>query len=240
MKKTQTRPGNNLLQALRDADYALISPHLACEERRSGDVLYEPGSNVAQVYFPLNASLISYQVSTAEGRAVETVLVGREGAVGGIVSTGFLPAYCLITVKHSGSFLRAPVSSIQSAKEHSMSFRRLFARYADCLMAQMFQATACNAIHTIEQRAAKWILAAMDRTGTDTLPLTHEQLASLIGVGRSYTSRVIQTFKADGLLKTTRGALIVCDRKRLAKRSCYCNESIKSHFDAVLKGVYPD
>ena len=104
----------------------------------------------------------------------------------------------------------------------------------------MFQSTACNAIHTIEQRTAKWIVAAMERTGDHVVPLTHDQLASMLGVGRSYTSRVIQTFKADGILETQRGALLVRDQEALMSRSCRCNDSVKSHFDIVLRDVYPD
>ena len=78
------------------------------------------------------------------------------------------------------------------------------------MLAQIFQSTACNAIHSIEQRTAKWIISAMERTdGDDVVPLTHEQLATLLGVGRSYTSRVIQTFKADGVLETRRGSILV-------------------------------
>jgi DNA-binding transcriptional regulator YhcF (GntR family) len=71
------------------------------------------------------------------------------------------------------------------------------------------------------------------------VPLTHEQLATLLGVGRSYTSRVIQSFKAEGILQTRRGAIQVCDREGLKRRSCRCNEAVKGHFEEVLSGVYP-
>lgn len=233
------RCNSNLLSALKDNDFALIEPHLSKQRRETGDLLYQPGDNIGQVYFPLGPSLVSYLVTNSDGRDVETILVGREGAVGGIVSSGFLPAYCLITVKFGGPFLTAPVDSVQAVKDRSRSFRRLFARYADCLMAQMFQATACNAIHSIEQRTAKWILAAMDRTGEHVVPLTHEELASMMGVGRSYTSRVLQKFKSAGILSTSRGALSITDRNLLLEHSCNCNENVRSHFDRVLKGVYP-
>lgn len=234
------RHHSNLLSALRDDDFHLIEPYLTKETRETGDLLYRPGENIAQVYFPLGPSLVSYLVTNSDGRDVETILVGREGAVGGIVSSGFLPAYCLITVKFGGPFLKATVSSIQAAKDQSTSFRRLFSRYADCLMAQMFQSSACNAIHTIEQRTAKWIIAAMDRTGDQVVPLTQEELASLMGVGRSYTSRVLQKLRAEGILSTSRGALTVNNRAALALASCNCNESVRGHFDRVLKGVYPE
>src|SRR6478609_2185544 len=100
--------------------------------------------------------------------------------------------------------------------------------------------TACNAIHSIEQRTAKWIISAMERTdGEDVVPLTHEQLATLLGVGRSYTSRVIQTFKAEGVPEPRRGSILVIDRDALQRRACLCNESVKNHFEEVLRGVYP-
>ena len=234
------RLNSNLLATLRDDDFALIEPCLTKERRETGDLLYRPGDDVAQVYFPLGPSLVSYRVTNPDGRDVETILVGREGAVGGIVSSGYLPAYCLITVKFGGPFLKAPVSGVQAAKEKSASMRRLFSRYADCLMAQMFQASACNAVHSIEQRTAKWILAAMDRTGNHEVPLTHEELASMMGVGRSYATRVLQKFRTEGILSTARGALIVNDRKALLRCSCTCHESVRAHFQLVLDGVYPE
>ena len=108
------------------------------------------------------------------------------------------------------------------------------------MLAQIFQSTACNAIHSIEQRTAKWIISAMERTdGDDVVPLTHEQLATLLGVGRSYTSRVIQTFKAEGVLETRRGSILVRNREALRMRACLCNEAVKNHFEEVLRGVYP-
>jgi len=122
----------------------------------------------------------------------------------------------------------------------SASLRNIFARYADCMLAQIFQSTACNAIHSIEQRTAKWMMSAMERTDGDIVPLTHEQLSTLLGVGRSYTSRVIQTFKAEGVLETRRGAILVRNAEALRARSCLCNEAVKNHFEEVLRGVYPD
>src|ERR1700724_4654780 len=234
------RPHNNLLRRLSAADFALLSPHLAQEESKSNDLLYNPGDDVDTVHFPCGASLVSYLVPNEDGRDVETILVGREGAVGGIVSQGYLPAYTRITVKFGGPFVRLHVGKLNAAKTKSATLRNLFARYADCMLAQIFQSTACNAIHSIEQRTAKWIISAMERTDdTDTVPLTHEQLATMLGVGRSYVSRVIQTFKAEGVLETRRGSILVHNREALRMRARLCNESVKNHFEEVLRGVYP-
>jgi hypothetical protein len=235
------RPFNNLLRRLNEADFALLEPHLVATDAAPNDLLYSPGDNVETVHFPCGPSLVSYMVTNEDGRAVETILIGREGAVGGIVSQGNLPAYTRITVKFAGPFVRMPVAKLDAAKLKSRTLNNIFARYADCMLAQIFQSTACNAIHSIEQRTAKWIVSAMERAdGDEVVPLTHEQLATLLGVGRSYTSRVIQTFKAEGTLETRRGSILVRNPEALRQRSCLCNEAVKSHFDEVLRGVYPD
>jgi hypothetical protein len=236
----EQRPFNNLLRRLSASDFALIAPHLAPEEAKAGELLYNPGDHVDTVHFPCGPSLASFLVPSEDGRDVETILVGREGAVGGIVSQGHLPAYTRIMVKFGGPFARLPIGKLEAAKARSATLRNVFARYADCLLAQILQSTACNAIHSIEQRTAKWILSAMERTNGDNIvPLTHEQLAALLGVGRSYTSRVMQTFKAEGVLETRRGSILIRNREALRIRACLCNESVKNHFEEVLRGVYP-
>ena len=234
------RPFNNLLRRLNGADFALIEPHLTATDGNPSDLLYSPGDDVEIVHFPCGPSLVSYLVANEDGRDVETILVGREGAVGGIVSQGYLPAYTRIMVKFGGPFVRMNIGKLDAAKAKSPSLRNIFARYADCMLAQMFQSTACNAIHSIEQRTAKWIIAAMERTdGDEVVPLTHEQLSTLLGVGRSYASRVIQTFKAEGVLETRRGSILVKNPDALRIRACLCNEAVKNHFEEVLRGVYP-
>ena len=110
------KPFNNLLRTLRDQDYALIAPHLIAAQQAANELLYNPGDNVDMVYFPCGSSLVSFLVSNEDGRDVETILVGREGAVGGIVSHGRLPAYCRIVVKYGGPFVRLPVSVLEAAK----------------------------------------------------------------------------------------------------------------------------
>jgi DNA-binding transcriptional regulator YhcF (GntR family) len=234
------RPYNNLLRRLNRADFALVEPYLSQHEAAANELLYNPGDDVDVVHFPCGPALATYLVANEDGRDVETILVGREGAVGGIVSQGFLPAYTRIIVKFGGSFAKLPVGRLESAKMASATLRNVFARYADCMLAQIFQSTACNAVHSIEQRAAKWIVSAMERTDNEALvPLTHEQLATLLGVGRSYASRVLQTLKAEAILETRRGAILVRDRAALQARACLCNEAVKNHFEEVLQGVYP-
>ncbi|HKX78489.1 MAG TPA: Crp/Fnr family transcriptional regulator [Novosphingobium sp.] len=232
--------GSNLLEALRDEDRRLFEPYVTRCEFKSGQVLYDPGESVDHCHLPLDGAIGSFFVLLDSGVAVETVMVGREGALGGIVSHGKLPSYARSTVMHGGAFLRIGMADLERLKQESITIRSLFARYADCLMAQVFQSIACNAIHTIEQRAAKWLTAAVDRTGKHDISMTQEQLASMMGIGRSYASRVVQRFKQDGQVRTRRGGIEVIDIEGLTRRSCNCNDMVKAHFQAVLGGVYPE
>jgi DNA-binding transcriptional regulator YhcF (GntR family) len=227
------------LRALRPGDYALIAAALDVTGFPARHLLYNPGDHVGTVYFPCGPSLVSYVVTSEDGREVETVLVGREGAVGGIVSRGNLPAYTRMIVQFGGPFAQLRIDMLEAAKSKSATLSGMFARYADCMLAQIVQAAACNATHAIEQRTAKWIVSAMERTGDTVVPLTQEQLAAMLGVGRSYASRVIQTFRRDGILETRRGSLLVVNRDALVEKSCLCNAQVKDHFEMVLSGVYP-
>jgi CRP-like cAMP-binding protein len=230
---------NNLLCALKPKDFELLLPKLGQTQHLAGYVLYEPGDSVDYAYFPCRQALVSYRVMLPDGRGVETALIGREGAIGGIVSHGSLPSYARALVQFEGQFLKIGAGQLENLKRSSPTLNHLFARYADCLLAQVFQCTACNATHSIEQRAAKWMLAALDRTGGDQAMLTQEQLGGLLGVGRSYVSRIMRGLQRDGVLKTRRGRVFVARRTELEARSCRCNASVRDHFEEVLRGVYP-
>lgn len=229
-----------LLAKLRPNDVEMFLTEGKLVTKPVNHILYEPGQNIQTVYFPLDNTLISFVVDVEGAHAIETAMVGREGAVGGIVSLGNLPAYTRIMVQAGGNFIVLPLHALEHAKSKSAQVSNLFARYADCLMAQIFQSTACNASHSVEQRAAKWIVASIERTGANPLPLTQERLAAMLGVGRSYMSRVIQRFKADHILSVRRGHIYVKDSAKLSLKACNCHELVKQHFDTVLKGVYPD
>jgi CRP-like cAMP-binding protein len=230
------RPFNNLLRSLNAGDFDLIAPYLEVATVAANEVLYSPGDAVEIMHFPCGPSLVSYLISNEDGRDVETILVGREGAVGGVISQNDPRAYSFIVVRFGGEFVRLQVSKLEAVRAKSPTLSNLFARYTECLLAQILQSAACNAIHSIEQRTAKWIISVMERTRQDLVPLTHGQLAAMLGVGRSYTSRVILAFKAEGVLETRRGGILVRNRAALKARACLCNDSVKTHFEEVLSG----
>lgn len=234
------RPRNGLIRHLSGDDFRLVAPHLEYGAGSLGEVLYYAGDKVKTVNFPCGSSLVSFLVAVENGREVETILIGQEGAIGGIISGGSLPAYSRSVVKIGGPLVRLPVRKLEEAQAQSSSIKEVFARYADCLLGQLLQSTACNAAHSIEQPAAKWIIIAMEHVGTDHGPLTQEQLAGVLGVRRSYASRVMQTFRAEGVLETQRGTILVRDLAALHRKSCQCNDWVKKHFDEALPGVYPN
>lgn len=235
-----TDDGNRLLGALRPVDLDRIWPRLTRVECERGQVLHHAGEAVRFAWFPCGQSLATFVVSLEPGVVIEAAMVGREGAVGGIVSHGRLPAYADVQVLHRGPFLRIEATVLEEIKLGAPAIANLFTRYADCLVAQMLQSVACNAGHTITQRAAKWLLAAIDRTGNPVVPLRQDQLADMLGVGRSFVNRVLGGFRDGGVLTTRRGSLQINDAEALRALSCTCNDRLREHFDTVLAGVYPD
>lgn len=231
------RPQNDLLRQLPHQDFELLAPFLQPVEVEAGHILHHAGDAVAALHFPCGPTLVSFAVPVEDDREVESLLVGREAAVG--IAAGRNPSltYSRIVVKLGGTLIRLPRRALEQAQQRSAVLQEVFSRYADCQFAQLLQTAACNAAHSIEQRAAKWIISAQDRIGQAEIPLTHEQLAGMLGVSRSYASRVIQMFKARRILATRRGAILILDRPALEARACCCNDWVKKHWDEVLRAT---
>jgi hypothetical protein len=227
--------GNRLIEALAIADRRLIEPFITEVNLQIGHSLFESGEAVSHCYFPCGAAGASYFVFLDDGDAVEVALVGPEGCIGGFISQGRFPAFTRGAVVNGGDFYRVSCRDLADLIRQSPGIETVFRRYADCLMAQMFQTIACNVSHSIEQRAAKWVLAIVDMTQQNSISMTQEQLAVRMGSGRSYASRVIQRFKADGLLRTRRGGIEVLDYDRLHERACDCNDLVNQHFRRLMR-----
>lgn len=229
-----TLEDNDLLGSLPLEEGDLLSARSVPMTFRAGDILFEPGDPLEAVYIPLGTSLVSFVVSIDGGLPVETALIGREGLIGS-PNGGDSSAFARVTVVLGGKFLRISAGDIDSAKRQSPAIASLFARYADCFLAQILQSVACNAVHTLEQRAARWLTAVVDRTGDRNISLTQEQLGALLGAGRSYTSRQIQRFKSQHLLRTRRGGIIIVDYEGMLDRACTCHRRVRQHYDKVLR-----
>lgn len=230
----KTAAANGLLGALTGAARDRLTE--ACDhlEVQSGQILFDVGADVTHAYFPEGPTLVSYLVELADGTSVETALVGREGAIGGIVSGGFLPAFSQTMVQYPGPMKSVKLERLDALRQAFPDIDALFARYADCLLAQIFQATACAAGHGVAARTARWLVQAHKRTGSATIPITQQRLADILGVGRSYIARVITRLADDGLIKPQRGRLIIAKPGALRRAACGCDDLVEQHFSAVI------
>ncbi len=234
------RPDNLLIGRLREDDWQRLLPRMKLHHLGQGDVLQKAGDSVTRTWFPCGTASAGYRVWSDPGTAaVDVVSIGQEGAIGGIVSNGHVPAYATAEVRSAGTFVSFRTTDLERAKQDSLALRYWFARYADCLVAQLFQNSACNASHTIRQRAARWLLTMAARTRSEALTITHEDLSGLLGVGRSFVTRTLKDLRTEGLIDTRRGRIVLCDCAGLKALSCPCSEQIAAHFDAVLSGIYP-
>jgi CRP-like cAMP-binding protein len=181
--------------------------------------------------------MASLLIVTKNGREVEAATIGREGAIGGIVSEGRKPAYGRAVVQIGGEALAIPTSCLETAKTGSPRFADLFARYADALLAQMMQSVACNALHSVEERACRWLLATHDRAGDEIIQLTQEALAEMLGVQRTTVTGVTQNLQSQGLIRLRRGRVEVIDRRGLERTACECYAAVERHFATLLPEV---
>ena len=230
-------PGNALLASIKPQDRSLLEPYIEPSVLRRGDVLFEPGEDVVTTYFPIAGAMISLVLAMHDDRAIEVATIGQEGAIGGIVSAGHKPAFARIVVEIGGWALRIDTAALEEAKRKSHNLRDLFSRYADVLLAQTLQSVACNALHTIEERCSRWLLATQDRVPTRDLPVTQEFLAELLGVQRTTISAAAQSLQRRGLIRYRRGQIRIADRAGLEDAACECYAAVERHFRAVLPDV---
>lgn len=224
----------NLLLATFSADYrALIEPDAEYVELKTGERVQTRGKDVEWTYFPYGTTMISLVVSLTDGRAIEVASIGREGAVGGIVSCGHAPAFGDAVVQVGGPAIRVPMKALEEAKRRSGFIANIFCRYSDYLLAQVQQSAACNTFHPIQQRAARWLLTAQDRAG-DRIELTQEALAGLLGVQRTTVNAVVGALQDEGLITARRGRVLVLDRAGLKRKSCECYEAVEEHFASII------
>jgi CRP-like cAMP-binding protein len=225
--------GNLLLSTFSPEYRALIEPLAEVVELEVGEHIQTRGNDVEWSYFPYGTTMISLVVRLVDGRSAEVASIGREGAVGGIVSCGHAPAFGDAVVHVAGPALRVPMKALEDAKARSSFIGNIFCRYSDYLLAQVQQSVACNTFHSIQQRAARWLLTAQDRAG-DRIELTQEALASLLGVQRTTVNAVVGALQEEGLLTVRRGRVLVHDREGLRRQSCECYDAVERHFAAII------
>ena len=225
--------GNRLLSTFAREARALLEPFGTMVEFDTGDLVLERGDQVHSSVFPIGSTMISMVVELSGGRSIEVASIGKEGAVGGIISCGHAPAFSRAEVLVPGSAFRVPMEALEDAKKRSPFVSNLFCRYSDYLLSTVMQSVACNAFHSIPERAARWLLHVQDRAG-DRIELTQEALAALLGVQRTTVNAVIKELTSEGLITTRRGIVRVIDRAGLKRRACECYQQLQDHYAAVI------
>lgn len=233
--------GNQLLSTFDREARGLVEPNGKVVQLNAGDPILQRGVHVSSSLFPFGSTMIAMVVDLPSARSIEVASVGREGAVGGIVSCGHAPAYSRAHVLVGGPAFRVPMKALEDAKKRSAFIGNLFCRFSDYLLAQVMQNVACNAYHSIPERTARWLLHAQDRAG-DRIELTQEALAGLLGVQRTTINAVIREFSSMAMIVASRGRVRVIDRVALKRRSCECYEALQDHFGSVIgtSGGGPD
>jgi CRP-like cAMP-binding protein len=229
---------NRLLAALEPKDFAALEPDLEIVHLTRGQVLYSAGEPLHFTYFPHDA-VISLVNDMEDGGTVEIAVFGREGVCGLLAELATREAFGRYVVQISGSASRMAFERLNEVRNALPNLRRLIMNYSQVLLMHTFQAVSCNAVHPVEARCCRWILSMHDRMEQDTLPLTHEFLAEMLGVQRSSVSVVTRTLQTAGLIQQSRGSITVTDRPGLEEVACECYSKIRRIYERLLPGTYP-
>jgi CRP-like cAMP-binding protein len=216
---------NCLLSCLTEPDLALLSPALKQVVLKQGSILHEPDSSVETVYFPLSGA-VSLLAVTKGGEAIEIASVGRQGAVGLSAHSGSWRARSRAIVQVPGLAKAIPSHVLRTAISKSEHIRDLMVRYMETLSAQSQQLAACNALHSVEERLARWLLQLSDRIGAAELPVTQEMISQMLGVRRTTVTLVAQKLQHDGLLSYRRARITIVNPAALHASACECYEAL--------------
>ena len=207
-----------LLADLPAGALARLRPHLRRVTLPQGLVLYEPGEPIADAYLPApgGGAVVSLLAVGADDEAVEAGLVGAEGLVGLPAVLGARSAPHRAVAQLPGPAWSLPAAALAAEADRHGPTRARLGRYAQALLVMVAQGALCNARHPVARRAARWLLLARDRAGTDALPLTHEFLAQMLAVRRASVTDALAPLQAAGLLRQDRGRVVVLDGAGLA------------------------
>jgi CRP-like cAMP-binding protein len=198
-----------------------------------GEVLNSPSSEMEFAYFP-KSSIISVLARTSQGQTTETSIVGREGMIGSSAIHGIMTSFAESIVQVRGEAVRVPTSEVHRIGRTSESFRKTVALFDLSLLAQSQQSTACQALHQVESRAARWLLQCRRRLGSNDIRLTQEFFAQMLGVQRTTINLVERTLQNAGLIQIGRGRISIVDLDGLHAVSCDCYDRIERRYEELL------
>jgi CRP-like cAMP-binding protein len=219
---------NKLLSALPRNQLDLLAPHLSTKELAQGLVLLEAGEEFDRVYFP-HSGMLSLLVVMRDGKAIEVATVGREGVVGAMAGLGLYRSSVRVVVQLPMAATVITSSQFRKAVDNSDEVRDLCLGYNEVLLEQARVTAACNALHPVESRFCRWLLQSADRAESDTVQLTQEFLAEMLGVRRTSVTEVVSNIQKLGAITYSRGIIHIVDRPALEGLACECYRTLLAH-----------
>jgi CRP-like cAMP-binding protein len=224
---------NRLLAALPADVYERLRAAMTPVQLRHAQQLYDIGEPITQLYFPTTA-LVSLLIVLEDGKQVEMAAVGREGLAGLPVALGSDSDGHVAVVQVAGAALRLDTDTFRAVLRVAPELQEVLGRYTLVLITQAGQAAACNGLHALAERGARWLLEAHDRVGSDQFRLTQDFLAAMLGVRRPSVTLAAGMLQQAGLITYHRGQVTILDRAGLEAASCECYASIRRETDRLL------
>ena len=231
---TITKTANQLLSVLKPSDFSQVARKLTRVKLRPKQVIYKPNAPLDYVYFPEDTVLCLLTLMS-NGDSIESATVGREGASWISASVGARSMPCETIVVHDGTALKLAVDDLDRELKENRPFRDVPTEYSHSMLIASMRTSACNGLHRLQERCARWILTTIDRVGADQFFVTKEFLAQLLGTSRPMVSVTVAIFGKAGILKVEGRRVSVADRKRLKEASCECYDVIRRHYLKVGK-----
>lgn len=228
-------PMNLLLAALPPEEMAVLRPDLEEFALSFKRVIYEANRPIEDVYFP-HRGVISLVTDMEDGSTIEAATVGPEGIAGLPVFLGEAAIAGRAFVQVPGEGARMKAEAFRRALARAPHSSRLLSRYTLGLLSQLAQNSACNRVHAVDQRLARWLLMSQDRVHADTFFLTQDFMGQILGVSRPTVSTTASLLQKAGLISYVRGTVTVTDRLGLEAASCECYRVIRSQFDRLVGG----
>jgi len=227
---------NHLIAALPEAEFERLAPHLELVEMPLGNVLYESGERLNHVYFPTTC-IVSLLYVLENGASAEIAVVGNEGILGISLFMGgeTTPSRAIVQSAGAGYRLKAPL--LKQEFNRAGPVLRLLLRYTQALITQMTQTAVCNRHHSVEQQLCRWLLLSIDRLPSNTLKMTQELIANMLGVRREGVTEAAGNLQRAGLIRYNRGRIDVLDRPGLEKAVCECYAVVKAEFSRLLADI---
>jgi len=230
---TPRPPGNLILAFLPPDEREQLRPKLQSVELEQGQIVCEPNVPVEHVYF-IDQGMICVVSTMRNGASIEVGTIGSEGMAGLWVMLGVEAVPYRHVVQVAGQARRMSAPALVAELKPDRMLPKLLNRYHAAFNTQVMQGMACNGLHSVVQRCCRWLLTTQDRLGSRELNITHEFLAQMLGVRRASVTEVLRPLQTDGLIRASRGKVVILDPKRLADASCECYGVIRGEYQRLL------